>query len=513
MICNQIWSVAKADFKERTRRFSFLVLCVLSIFAAFLFVPDPDAEMTSIAVDVQYFSQAANWTWIPMASALCTGVLLPVTGFFYLRNALCLDRKTGVADLIDTSPVGRIRYLFGKYLSNLLILLCMLLVVSLTSFCMTILQFPGMEISAVHCFSYFLCVIPGIFLCAALALAAEAVPLFQGRIGVWMAGIVYFTAYVGCLGSLFDDSQGIIVRLFDMTGVLWLKDSIDQSVCSITGKAAQVALFVYEDGMVNNQSLPELFFVPLSFSADRLSEKTGMIVAGIGLCIAASFFMQRYENTGKSRIISEKGHKKTNGHGVFMTEFLLTCRSCSVVWLMVMILLWLSMFFADLETAQGILWIVSTAWSCILFSEYGCREKKYHLNTLLPTVFRAYSYQLLIRFMVGGSVSLLVSVPVILRTAFTGEFSEALAGIVFAFFVPALAIFLGQISGTERLFEIIFLMICYVMLNTASFIRLDTISGKAILYDVMMAVLTFFMLLFSCWMRRIPCTTIPKRLM
>lgn len=503
MTCHQIWYIAKADFKERTRRFSFLVLCVSAVLAAFLFVPNPNAEMTSIAVDARYFSQATNWTWIPMASALCTGVLLPVMGFFYLRNSLSLDRKTGIVDFVYTSPVGRVTYLLGKYLSNLLILLCMLLVVSLTSFCMTILQFPSMEISTVHCFSYFLCMIPGIFLCAALALIMEVVPLFQSRIGMWMVGIVYFIVYVVCISSLFDDSQGIIVRFFDMTGFLWLKDSINLSVYDITGKPAQVAMFVYEDGMISNHRLPELFFVPLSFSTNRLSEKICMIVLGIILCLVASFFMQRYKNTEKNSITSEKVYKKSHGYGLFMTELILTFRSCSVVWFIVMLLLWLSMFFADIETAQGMLWILSIAWSCVLFSEYGCREKKHNLNTFFPTFFHAYSNQLLIRFSVGGIVSLFVSVPIILRTAFIGEFSGAVAGIIFALFIPALSIFLGQISGKERMFEIIFLIICYVMLNTTSFISLYVVSGKAIIYYGIISISTFFMLMLSCWMRRI----------
>ncbi|MBD5517374.1 MAG: hypothetical protein HDR07_02360 [Lachnospiraceae bacterium] len=503
MIHNQIWFIAKADFKERTRRFSFLVLCVLAALAAFLFVPNPDAEMTSIAVDAKYFSQTTNWTWIPMASALCTGVLLPVTGFFYLRNSLSLDRKTGIVDLVYTSPVGRVTYLFGKYLSNLLILLYMLLVVTLTSLCMTILQFPSMKFSVVHCFSYFLCMIPGIFLCAALTLMTEAVPLFRSRIGVWMAGIVYFVIYVVYISSLFDDSQGIIVRLFDMTGFLWLKDSINQSVYSITGKPAQVAMFVFEDGMINNQKLPELFFAPLSFTSDRLFEKISMIIFGIVLCFASSVLMPRYENARKISSISEKTHRKTYGHGVFITEFILTFRSCSLVWLVVMFVLWLSMFFADIETAQGILWILSIAWSCVLFSEYGCREKINNLNTLLPTLFQAYSHQLLIRFCVGGAVSLLVSVPIILRTTFISGFSGAAAGIIFALFIPALSIFLGQISGSERMFEIIFLIICYLMLNTASFITLCETSGKAIIYYAIVSIITFFMLLVSCWIRKI----------
>lgn len=501
MIRNQIWYIARADFKERTRRFSFLVLCVLSVFAAFLFVPNPNAEIISIAVDAQYFSQATNWTWIPMASALCTGIVLPIAGFFYLRNSLSLDRKTGIVDLIYTSPVGRVTYLSGKYLSNLFILLFMLLVVVLASFCMTILKFGGMDISAFHCFSYFLSMIPGIFLCAALSLIIEAVPMFQSRIGVWAAGIIYFVVYIVHISFLFEDSQGSIVRLLDMTGFLWLKDSINQSVYNITGKSAQVAMFVYEDGMINNLKLPELFFAPLYFTSDRMFEKICMIVLALVLCVVASFLMQRCQNTRKSNIDTEKINRKSNGHGVFITELILTFRNCSAAWLIIMALLWISMFFADIETAQGILWIVSMAWSCILFSEYGCREKKNNLNTLLPALLHTYSYQFLIRFCVGGIVSLFVSVPIILRTAFMNEFSGVVAGIIFAFFIPALSIFLGQISGSERMFEIIFLIICYVMLNTASFISLGMTYGN--IYNVLASIITFFMLMISYWIRRI----------
>ena len=103
----------------------------------------------------------------------------------------------------------------------------------------------------------------------------------------------------------------------------------------------------------------------------------------------------------------------------------------------------------------------------------------------------------------GGIVSLLVSAPIILRTAFIGEFSGVVAGIIFALFIPALSIFLGQISGSDRMFEIIFLIICYVMLNTTSFIRLYAIYGDVIIYNAIISIIIFFMLMFSCWMRRI----------
>lgn len=225
MTGNQIWFIALSDLKERTRRISFLALCALSVLAAFLFVPDLEAEMTSIAVDADYFLQGTNWTWIPMASALCTGMLLPLAGFFYLRNTLSFDRKTGTMALVYTSPVRRVSYLAGKYISNLLLLTLVLAVVVVSSLCMTLIHFPGSGFSVLHFLSFFAGILPGIFLCAAVALMAEAAPLLQGRSGSWLAGVLFFVMYIVCISLLVDDPQGVMARFIDMTGFVWLKDS------------------------------------------------------------------------------------------------------------------------------------------------------------------------------------------------------------------------------------------------------------------------------------------------
>lgn len=397
MIGNQIWSIAQSDFRERTRRFSFIELCALSVLAAFLFVPDPNAEMTSITVDADYFSQAINWTWIPVASALCTGMLLPLIGFFYLRNSLTLDRKTGTVNLIYTSPVNRVVYLAGKYLSYSMILICILSVVVLSSFFMTLLNFTDMGVSVLHFLSYLISIIPGIFLCSAIALFCEAVPFFQNRSGSWLAGILFFIFYLVCLDVFGKHPQGVIARFFDMTGYIWLKDGIDQSVYGITGNPAHVALGVYKDFIDGDLNLPELFFLPLSFASERLIEKSCMIVFGIIICIVAAAIVPRYENTRKIRAISEKKHIKSDGHGLIVMEFILTFRSCSAGWFIMMAVLWLSMLLADMETAQEQLWVFVIAWSCILFFDYGCREKKCNLNILIPTYGRAYQNQLLLR--------------------------------------------------------------------------------------------------------------------
>lgn len=75
--------------------------------------------------------------------------------------------------------------------------------------------------------------------------------------------------------------------------------------------------------------------------------------------------------------------------------------------------------------------------------------------------------QMLARWCVGAMLSVLISVPVILRAALAGNGAGAAAAILSACFVPALSIFLGRISGSERAFEIVFLVIGYWMLNSA----------------------------------------------
>ncbi len=466
MIGNQIWFIAKSDFKERSRRFSFLALCALSVLAAFLFVPNSEAEMTSIAVDVDYFLQGTNWSWIPMASALCTGMLLPVAGFFYLRNTLSFDRKTGMIDLIYTSPVSKVSYLAGKYISNFSLLALVLAVVVVSSFCMTLMHYPDSGFSVLHFLSFFISILPGIFLCSALALAAEAVPLFRSRSGSWLAGVLFFILYIICIFSLVDDSPGVMTRFFDMTGFVWLKDSIDRSVYSVTGCPAHVALGVHQDIEINHWQMSELFFMPLYLTKNRVFEKSVMIAAGIMTGIAASVILPRYESSRKRRLISEKEERKSNGHGMFVTEVILTLRNCSALWALVMSGLWLSMFLADRKTARGTLWVLAMMWSCPLYADYGCREKKYNMDTLLPTFCHARSRQMLVRWCAGGMYSVLISMPVILREAAAGEWAGAVAGILSAVVIPALSIVLGWVSGSERAFEIVFLVIGYWMLNS-----------------------------------------------
>lgn len=503
MMVYQIWKIAQADLRERTRRFSFLFIAALSVLAAFWAVPRPAAEFTSITIDTASFSQGTTWSWIPMAAALCMGVLLPLIGFFYIKNTLSFDRETGTVNLIFTSPVSKFTYFAGKYISNLWLLFSVLLIVAASSLFMAFVHFQNARFSIFHFLSFFVSAIPGLFFCAAIALLFEAIPLFQTKMGTGLAGFVYLIIYIICLNFALASPQGVIARFFDITGFTWLKNCVDRSVYPVTGKPAEIALFVGGSANINDHSLPALAFGHLSFAPQLLPEKIFLVIMGLILCATAAMILPRRERKQARKKAKSNRNGKAKILGNIATEFILTFRECSLLWFLVMAVLWFSLLMAPLVTAQKTLWPLAIAWSLVLFSDYGCREKKCYMRSVIGAVSRAYPNQLIARWFAGSITALFITAPVILRTFLFGEITNMLPGIVFAIFIPALSIFLGTISGSERLFEIVFLIICYVMLNSTSLVLSLTAGETSALRCGCFAAAAMLMIVVSYFMRRI----------
>lgn len=84
-----IYQVMKADLLERVRRSSFLTMCIFAMFLAFFSVPDVEAPLVSICMEPGIFSQGSNPSWMPIAIALCGGVLFPMIGFVNACDLIC----------------------------------------------------------------------------------------------------------------------------------------------------------------------------------------------------------------------------------------------------------------------------------------------------------------------------------------------------------------------------------------------------------------------------------------
>ncbi|MFP3155200.1 hypothetical protein LQZ18_12410 [Lachnospiraceae bacterium ZAX-1] len=224
---NAVKGIFTAEFKERSRRFSFIAMIALALFAAFWFVPRDDGYMQVMIIQPDRFLQAGHPSWIPIASAWGLSFFLTPIGFFYMKNLLSQDQQLGVTQLVQSSPIGNVRYIFGKWLAGIALLYSITATVVAGSFVMMMLRFPGQIISAYDFLSpiaYLIIVIP-FFLSAAVFF--DSIRFLRGVFGSVVFIAAFLMVYV--LQALFENPT-VWMRFFDLSGATIIVGTIQQAV-------------------------------------------------------------------------------------------------------------------------------------------------------------------------------------------------------------------------------------------------------------------------------------------
>jgi hypothetical protein len=259
---NRVIGVARADFLERLRRFSFIAMMALALFAVFWFVPKDDGTMQVMAIQPDRFIQAGNPSWIPIASAWGLGFFLPLIGFFYLRNTIAYDEKSGVSQLITSSPIGNMRYMCGKVFSGTLLLYCFAAVVILGSFFIMIWQFSGQMLSARSFLSPFLFLVFSMPFCAALAIFFESIKFLRGAIGSVIFIAVFFMLFSIAAAA---GTTSLLVKSFELSGISIINSGISEAVLEQSGKPMDI-MMIMGSMEINNPPTAQLFFDGVRYS-------------------------------------------------------------------------------------------------------------------------------------------------------------------------------------------------------------------------------------------------------
>jgi hypothetical protein len=176
-----ILGIALADWRARTRSFTFLIVGALALEFAYLFVPDQHAGYATVMIGTA--RGIYNAAWMGGLTALCSTILLAFVGFYLVRGAVGRDERFGTAEIVAAAPVTRIAFVAGKFFSNLAILtlISTLLVVG----CAVMQQVRG-ETRAFDAGAYLLpfalVVIPSCALLAAIAVLFDTLRQLRG---VW----------------------------------------------------------------------------------------------------------------------------------------------------------------------------------------------------------------------------------------------------------------------------------------------------------------------------------------
>ncbi|MEV1022329.1 hypothetical protein [Streptomyces sp. NPDC050264] len=197
MLTRGLVPLVAGDFKDRVRRPVYLVVLAAAAGLAIVAAPGGDAHWT-----VMQFGDrrgAYNSAYTGMVVALASTVWLALGGFYVVRGAVARDADTGVGRLLAAARLPTPTYLLAKFLSSLLVLASMLGVLALAAF---VLQWARGESRAVDPVAllqpFVLIALPMAAVTAAAALLFETIPLLKAGLGnvVW-----FFVWTVAVLGG------------------------------------------------------------------------------------------------------------------------------------------------------------------------------------------------------------------------------------------------------------------------------------------------------------------------
>lgn len=483
---NAIMGVARADFLERYRRFSFVAMMALALFAAFWFVPKDGDAMQVMLIQPDRFIQAGNPSWIPVASAWGLGFFLPLIGFFYLRNAVSFDERAGVMQFIASSPIGKVRYLLGKWLSGTGLLYSFTAVVMLGSFFMMLWHFPGQPLPADEFLTPFAYLIFALPLCSAVAVFFDSTRLLRGAFG----SVIYIAAFITLYVLVSEaESPGLLLRAFDFSGTSIIFYAIARAVQEQSGQPMDILLFMGGYGAVDFSPDKQLIFHGIRFSAADLQGFAGMAAVTFGLVLLSAPVYHLLGKLSFDRLPGKRRNKKaldestqnpvpaympakpvariTAGRGI-IAELRLMLAGQPIVWMLISIGALTACLFMDMETVQVYVMPLLMLWFINVFSSMGSREYQHGVLTAISVMPNGRLKQVLFSWMSGICMSMMLTCPILLRMLFAGQVNGVGACLAGAIFIPSFALFMGEFTRTKRVFEMSFIVWTYIILNDAT---------------------------------------------
>lgn len=501
-------AILRADFLERTRQYGFLLTLGLTAYAGYMMAPPASAGYLAFSIGGHrpYYSSA----WVGTIFGAVAATLLSLIGFFLVRSAIDRDRLTRVGRIMASTPMTRVSYVLGKWLSNLAVLGTILAVLTLMALMMQLLRGEDSHVDpAALLAAIWLIGMPPLAMGAAVAVFVETTPLLRGPLGpilfvlLWVAWLVLpvgmmFThpervlpladltglsrsmvslyAAVDAAGlrfdagatDLFQPVDPRLVRCFRWTGIGWSPGAVLERVAWV-GWAALIALAA---------ALPFDRFDPapsrprwLSWMAGRRRPKPRVArrrrlpwgrgtKTGAVPVQAASGDAPRASETVRLAPL-DRSLRSGRFLSVVAAELRLMTRGHAWWWYGAVLILVLCILLTPAGLSRGLFVPALWLWPIGIWSAMGAREARMLTGPLVFSAPHPLRRQLPATWLAGVLVGLVVVLVAAVRPGIHGDL-EGLPGLVVgAVFIPSLALALGTWSSGNRMFEVLYIVLWY----------------------------------------------------
>lgn len=486
------WRMARADFQERSRGFSFLATLAVSLYGGYAFLPPNHARYATLRFGDH--RGIYNSAWVGVVIATLSALFVGLVGYYVIKNAVERDRRTGVGQILAASPLTRLEYVLAKALSNLGVLASVGLAMAVSAGITQVVRGEDTRVEIAKLLApYLILTLPSLAMIAVVAVAFECTPGLRGGGG----NVAYFFVWTLAMAA-----SGVGLR---STG----RDFLGFGLFLPSMLTAVKEAFPDYDPAIGRMSLG-LNFNPTgswnltTFVWNGVDWQPWMIgyrlvwVGGaIALAGATALVFDRFAGEGgesRGRVgATKQGVRPTMeegapaappafaGHGrlaalapdslpvvssshlgrLVLAETRLLLKGTSRWWWVVVLGLGVASLLAPVDAGRQ--WVLPfvAIWPVLRWSALGSRETRFGTDLVLWSTPHPLRLQLPAAWLGGVFVSLIVSGAMIVRLALAAEWGAAGAVVVGSCFVPALALALGVWTGSSRAFEGLFTALWY----------------------------------------------------
>ena len=469
---NNLLQLIKADYQQRTRSYGFLVTLCVALALGYSFVPPSDAVYSTIRIG-EYMG-TNNTAWFGSVMAVMSGVFISYFGYFIIGSGIKRDAEIGVGTIMATTRTSNFTYLFSKFLSNYLVLLSLLVSVMVMGILLFIFYGVGPFKASDFFTPFILTCMPTLALVAALAIPMELIFRRSSVLQNILFSIIFF-------GAVFNPMFFDFSEMGDPFGINIITEEMKTQVSQLTGEEEHFLNIGYN---IHHQSITKTFdFISVDFPFSYVISRLLWVLVALVLVLLSSFMFHRFSHAPIKKQSKKTNELLENKGGSFMfnldqplsfdfgilplvkAELQLLFRKQNI-WLWIttaggMAALALVPISVAHKFILPALWFVHvTKWSTLTTKELENRMQLFAAVSYKPVV-RLFNAQ----FVAAIICMLLLALPLIVRLFVLGQLVSLSSVLLGSVFVVVVAMLLGLVSKSSKLFEVLFFILTYANLN------------------------------------------------
>ena len=460
-----LYHLARADFLERVRRYSFLLTLAFAAGLAFL------TYSGTISLELGEYRGVYNSAWVGSMMTLVTTTFISLAGFYMVKNTIQRDRQTRVGLVLATTPMSKSLYTLGKALSNFAVLAAMVAVLAVAAVILQLARAEGGGLEPGKLLAPFIWVaLPAMAMTAAIAVLFETLPVLRGGAG----NVIYFFAWATYLGvsgvAGVNEYLGLGFFMRSMTGALKLIDPSHRH-----------EEFALQAGPTVHTTKTFLWN-GVDWTPQVILGRLQWVAIAIGIAWLAALFFHRFdparESGRRKKEASEpvEGRPEANGaagvrapavhltpltraaHGsqfarLVALELRLMLKGHGWWWYLVAAGLFAASLAVPNVQARQAMASFAWLWPVLIWSQMGAREARHDTGKLVFSCAHALGRQLPAVWVAGVVVAIATGGGLGIRLLIGGDWGGLGGWLAGALFVPTLALALGVWSGSSKPFE------------------------------------------------------------